>query len=65
MVKHKIAWSDFEQALLGPKGEGQEARSILQKSAVNYEIATVTIVPSMPEHVEYVKVILTKREAVH
>ena len=61
MAKHKIAWSDFEQALLGPKGEGhdcmdaegratqdavaEEARSNLQKSAIRHEITAVTLFP--------------------
>ena len=45
MTKHKIVWNDFEQALLGPKGEGQEARSNLQKNAIHHEIAAVTLFP--------------------
>ena len=27
--RHKIVWNDFEQDLLDPKGEGQDARSNL------------------------------------
>ena len=44
-ARHKIVRNDFEQALLGPKGEGQEARSNLQKSGIRYEIAAVTLFP--------------------
>jgi len=40
---HKIVWNDFEQALLDPKGEGQEARSNLYKSDADHEIATVIL----------------------
>ena len=41
----KIEWNDFEQALLGPQDEGQDARSNLQKSAIHHEIAAVTLFP--------------------
>jgi len=42
-TKHKIVRNDFEQALLGPKGEGQEARSNLQKAAIYDKIAAVIL----------------------
>ena len=41
IARHKIVWNDFEQALLGPQGEGQDARSNLQKSAIHCEIASL------------------------
>jgi len=41
MAWHKIVWNDFEQALLGPQGEGQDARSNLILSSTFLEIATL------------------------
>ncbi len=43
----------------------QSDRGNLSKNVIHHEIATVTIVPSMPERVKHVRVILTKRVAVH
>ena len=41
MARHKIVWNDFIQALLGLKGEGQDARSNLIEHHIFMEIATL------------------------
>ena len=42
-ARHKIVWNDFEQALLGPQGAGQGARSNLMLDALSLEIATLVL----------------------
>ncbi len=43
MARHKIIWNNFEQALLGPKGEGQDARNNLQLSVITVFYLAVNI----------------------